>query len=56
MQGFIPVKSFLRNLNLKAEAVEDPLLINRIRAKRLTDFGVWVCGIDANNKKLVIMT
>lgn len=56
MQGFIPVKLFLKNINLKAEQAEDPVLINRIRAKRLTDFGVWVCGIDANNKKLVIMT
>lgn len=55
IQGFIPITKHLENVGFKNE-IDDKSVINRIRAKRLIIFGLWVCQTDVNGKKLVIMT
>lgn len=55
IQGFIPITKHLKDVDFKNE-IDDKSVINRIRAKRLINFGLWVCATDVNGKKLVIMS
>lgn len=55
IQGFLPLAMLLKGLDFKAKEVEDKSVLLRIRAKRLVDFGIWLCEVDVNTKKLVIM-
>lgn len=52
--GFIPFMQFLKDVDFTSDEIEDKNLILQIRARRLIDFGLWVCGIDLDNKKHVI--
>lgn len=54
MQGFIPIAK--NQIDFKDDIEDNPILINKIRAKRLIDFGLWICETDVNGKKLVVMT
>lgn len=55
IRGFIPIDTFLKDIDFKTEEIDDANIINKIRVKRLIDFGIWVCGIDVNDKKLILM-
>lgn len=54
MQGFLPLSKAFAELDFKAEEIEEQKVELCIRAKRMLNFGVWLCDVDVNGKKLII--